>query len=78
MNSTVLLQREPSMKKESETKVQKVLVVDDEKSISELITTSLRFVGFDAKTAATGAEALRVAEEFKPQALILWPGIIYH
>ena len=71
MNSTVLVQKEPSMTKESEVKVQKVLVVDDEKSISELITTSLRFVGFEVRTAATGAEALRVAEEFKPHALIL-------
>jgi hypothetical protein len=38
--STALIQKEPSMTKESEVKVQKVLVVDDEKSISELITTS--------------------------------------
>jgi two-component system OmpR family response regulator len=54
-----------------EKQVQRVLVIDDEKSISELISTSLRFVGFDVRTAATGAEALRVAEEFKPHALIL-------
>ncbi|MFM9141920.1 MAG: response regulator transcription factor [Actinomycetota bacterium] len=59
------------MTDESEVATQRVLVVDDEKSISELITTSLRFVGFDVRTAATGAEALRVAEEFKPHALIL-------
>jgi len=69
--STALVQKEPSMTKESEVKVQRFLVVDDEKSISELITTSLRFVGFEVWTAATGAEALRVAEEFKPHALIL-------
>ena len=49
------------MTPESEVATQRVLVVDDEKSISELITTSLRFVGFDVRTAATGAEALRVA-----------------
>jgi two-component system OmpR family response regulator len=49
----------------------RILVVDDESSISDLIATSLRFVGFDVRTAATGAEALRVAEEFKPHALIL-------
>ena len=48
-----------------------VLVVDDEKSISDLISTSLRFVGFDVRTAATGSEALTVAEEFKPQAVVL-------
>lgn len=50
---------------------QRVLVVDDEKSISDLISTGLRFVGFDVRTAATGAEALKQAEAFKPHALIL-------
>ena len=50
---------------------QRILVVDDESSISELIATSLKFVGFDVRTAATGSEALRIAEEFKPHALIL-------
>jgi two-component system OmpR family response regulator len=65
MSTTALIQKEPSMTEESEVKVQRVLVVDDEKSISELITTSLRFVGFEVRTAATGAE------EFKPHALIL-------
>ena len=49
----------------------RVLVVDDEKSISDLISTSLRFVGFYVRTAATGSEALTVAEEFKPQAVVL-------
>ena len=49
----------------------RVLVVDDEKSISDLIATSLRFVGFDVRTAASGSEALTVAEEFKPQAVVL-------
>lgn len=71
MKSTALLEKEPAMTDESDVATQRVLVVDDEKSISELITTSLRFVGFDVRTAATGAEALRVAEEFKPHALIL-------
>ena len=50
---------------------QRILVVDDEASISELISTSLRFVGFDVRTAANGAEALRVAEDFKPHAMVL-------
>ena len=71
MKNTALLEKEPAMTNENEVATQRVLVVDDEKSISELITTSLRFVGFDVRTAATGAEALRVAEEFKPHALIL-------
>ena len=71
MKNTALLEKEPAMTDENEVATQRVLVVDDEKSISELITTSLRFVGFDVRTAATGAEALRVAEAFKPHALIL-------
>ena len=71
MKPTAVLEKEPSASSGQELKSQRVLVVDDEKSISELITTSLRFVGFDVRTAATGAEALRVAEEFKPHALIL-------
>jgi two-component system OmpR family response regulator len=50
---------------------QRVLVVDDENSISELIATSLKFVGFDVRTAANGAQALQIAQEFKPHALIL-------
>ena len=71
MRPTATLDREPTMTPENDVATQRVLVVDDEKSISELITTSLRFVGFDVRTAATGAEALRVAEEFQPHALIL-------
>ena len=50
---------------------QRILVVDDETSISDLISTSLRFVGFDVRTAATGSQALAVAEEFKPHAIVL-------
>lgn len=49
----------------------RILVVDDEPSINDLISTSLRFVGFEVRTAANGQEALRVAEEFKPQAMVL-------
>ena len=51
--------------------VQRILVVDDESSISELVATSLKFVGFDVRTADTGSQALQIAQEFKPHALIL-------
>ena len=50
---------------------QRILVVDDENSISELIATSLKFVGFDVRTASSGAQALQIAEDFKPHALVL-------
>ena len=59
------------MPKSSDNTNYRVLVVDDESSISDLISTSLRFVGFEVRTAATGSEALTVAEEFKPHAVVL-------
>ena len=68
MNS---LKEKTAMAQTSTASTQRILVVDDETSISDLIATSLRFVGFEVRTAATGSEALRVAEEFKPHALIL-------
>ena len=59
------------MPKSFENTNYRILVVDDESSISDLISTSLRFVGFEVRTAATGSEALTVAEEFKPHAVVL-------
>ena len=59
------------MPKSSENTNYRILVVDDESSISDLISTSLRFVGFEVRTAATGSETLTVAEEFKPHAVVL-------
>ncbi len=67
---TTLKERVSSSSELNQT-TQRILVVDDENSISELIATSLKFVGFDVKTAASGAQALQIAQEFKPHALIL-------
>lgn len=49
----------------------KVLVVDDEANIVELLTVSLKFQGFDVRGANSGTDALRVAREFRPDAYIL-------
>lgn len=49
----------------------RVLVVDDEPNIVELLTVSLKFQGFDVRTASSGTEALRIAREFNPEAYIL-------
>ena len=54
-----------------QAQTQKILVVDDERSISDLIATSLRFVGFEVETATNGSEALTVAEAFRPDAVVL-------
>ncbi|AIG64659.1 alkaline phosphatase [Corynebacterium atypicum] len=49
----------------------KVLVVDDEPNIVELLTVGLKFQGFDVRSAENGAEALEVARGFVPDAFIL-------
>jgi two-component system, OmpR family, response regulator len=49
----------------------KVLVVDDEPSIRELVSTVLRYEGFDIATAASGNEALREVERFRPDLVVL-------
>ncbi|QGU08255.1 putative transcriptional regulatory protein TcrX [Corynebacterium occultum] len=59
------------MMKDSNEKVVKVLVVDDEPNIVELLTVSLKFQGFDVRTAQSGADALGIAREFRPDAFIL-------
>lgn len=48
-----------------------LLVVDDEPNIRELLSTSLRFAGFDVISAGNGAEALRLAEQNEPDLLVL-------
>jgi two-component system, OmpR family, response regulator len=40
-----------------------LLVVDDEPFLRDAVAASLRFLGFDVRTAETGAEALRMARD---------------
>ncbi|WP_143539159.1 MULTISPECIES: response regulator transcription factor [Rothia] len=49
----------------------KLLVVDDEPNILELLATSLRFAGFEVVTAANGREALDKAETESPDLAVL-------
>ncbi|RMI28235.1 response regulator transcription factor [Nocardia stercoris] len=49
----------------------RVLVVDDEPMIVELLSVSLRYQGFEVATAANGAEGLDKAKAFRPDALIV-------
>jgi two-component system OmpR family response regulator len=49
----------------------KVLVVDDEPSISALLSATLRLIDFQVRTAADGAEAMRAAGEFEPDLVVL-------
>jgi two-component system OmpR family response regulator len=49
----------------------RVLVVDDEPNIVEVVKMALRFQGFDVETAATGREALSAVSRFKPHLMVL-------
>ncbi|NCA18585.1 MAG: DNA-binding response regulator [Actinobacteria bacterium] len=57
--------------KDTKEDLKRILVVDDEPNINDLISTSLKFSGFDVRSAMNGAQALTIAEEFKPHALVL-------
>jgi two-component system, OmpR family, response regulator len=49
----------------------RLLVVDDEPNIRELLSASLRYAGFEVVTAADGQQALAVAASFRPDLLVL-------
>jgi two-component system OmpR family response regulator len=49
----------------------RLLVVEDEPTILELLSGSLRFAGFDVLTAASGREALRLAGASRPDLILL-------
>ncbi len=50
---------------------QRLLVVDDEPNIVELLSTSLRYAGFEVATARNGQEALEAVGTFAPDLLVL-------
>ena len=49
----------------------RLVVVDDEPNIRELLSASLRFAGFDVATAGTGEEAIAAVERHRPDLLVL-------
>jgi two-component system, OmpR family, response regulator len=49
----------------------RVLVVDDEPSLTELLASVLRYEGLEIRTAGTGTTAVQTAREFQPDAIVL-------
>ena len=49
----------------------RVLVVDDEVNIAELIGMALRYEGWNVRLAHTGSRAVAAAKEFRPDAVVL-------
>ncbi|WP_165865611.1 response regulator [Vallicoccus soli] len=49
----------------------RVLVVDDEPALTELLSMALRYEGWDVRTAGDGGAATRAARGFRPDAVVL-------
>ncbi len=49
----------------------RVLVVDDEPTLTELLAMALRYEGWQVRVASDGTTALRLAREFAPDAVVL-------
>ncbi|SCE35351.1 two-component system, OmpR family, response regulator [Streptomyces sp. DpondAA-D4] len=49
----------------------RVLIVDDEASLAELLSMALRYEGWEVRSAGDGAGALSTARDFRPDAVIL-------
>jgi two-component system OmpR family response regulator len=62
--------RPPQIQRADGTPI-RVLVVDDEPSLAELLASVLRYEGWDIRTAGDGASAVRTAREFRPDAVVL-------
>jgi len=49
----------------------RLLVVDDEPDIRELLSASLRYAGFEVITASSGREAVQIAGKVRPDLIVL-------
>ncbi len=54
-----------------ETAGSRVLVVDDEPNLVEVVSMALRFQGFTVETAGSGREAIAAVSSFKPHLIVL-------
>jgi two-component system, OmpR family, response regulator len=63
------MQQDPDMAGTSDS--HRILVVDDEPNLAEVVTMALRFQGFTVETAASGREALAAVRRFKPHLMVL-------
>ena len=49
----------------------RILAVDDEPSLIELLAMAMRYEGWDVRTASSGTDAVKAAREVQPDALVL-------
>ena len=55
----------------SEAPAHRVLVVDDEPNIVDVVTMALRFQGFAVESAGTGTDAIAAVTRFRPDLIVL-------
>jgi two-component system OmpR family response regulator len=55
----------------NDVKASKILVVDDEESLADMLTTALRFAGYDVSSRATGLDGLQAVKDEPPDLVIL-------
>ena len=60
---------------EQATATARVLVVEDDEAIADVLRRSLRAEGHDVRSAGDGAEALTAAEQFAPDLVVLDLGL---
>jgi len=61
----------PSSRARGRARAFRVLVVDDEPSLTDLLTMALRYEGWETRSAADGSSALRAARDWRPHAVVL-------
>jgi two-component system OmpR family response regulator len=62
---------QPSRLRRSDGEPIRVLVVDDEQTLAELISMALRYEDWEVRSACDGNGAIRVAREFRPDIVVL-------
>jgi two-component system OmpR family response regulator len=68
---TMVTSTEPQSRTGQPGRPARILVVDDEPTLAELLTMALSYEGWEVRSAADGATALRLAAEFGPDAVLL-------
>lgn len=53
------------------TRPARILVVDDEQNITDLVATALRYEGFEVEAVGDGRSALQATESFRPDVVLL-------
>ena len=71
MNSMSRTQTSPAPITRPDGTAIRILAVDDESSLTELLSMAMRYEGWQVSTAASGSEAVKAAREVRPDAIVL-------